>query len=718
MSSSFHFLAYILSFGQWKKAWAWIIVYSLFFTVASHAQDPELLLDSLRKVKLKSNRDYVLTVAEFIDEQTIGVMGDSTAVILQEAIGIARENQMTEALAAVLVDWGTFQVIREADTYMALEAYQEALNIYTKAKNIGKQVNVARLIGNIYKDKGRLEDALTYYLNALKDAEKLGDRSEQARSLGSIGLIHTNQEKNTEALSYFQQALDILLSMEEAKKDYDAIAITYSNMGSCEGKLGNYQKGIEYFEKALALDKEQENDYGVAFDQFSIAESFLGLGEYEEGLYRVNQAIKIFEEYEDTAALLGCELVKGQLYYKLNRPIEALQVLTTATDSAQKLEMLPLVKQGYEHLYQTFEDLGNTDKAYIYFKKYITVKDAISSAEIASSIDRLKGEYNAEKKAREIKALKTEAALKQAKINQQEQFVALMIVGGLFLLLLLTVFYGRYRIKQEANQELEQQQHLIEESRNKIIGSIRYGSRIQKALITASQPINEAFPESFILLKPRDVVTGDFYWYVNRGDEQILAAIDCTGHGVPGAFMTVFGYSLLNKIVNNDGVEEPAQILALLGLEVMKLFQTQDEDQVIQDGMDMALVKVNRKEKKLFFSGANRPMILHNKDGQQRVKPDRIGLGGTNMLERGKPFNTFEYDYEEGDTFYIFSDGYADQFGGPENRKFMTKRFRALLEEIQHLSMNAQKKKLELVFQDWKGKQKQTDDIIVIGVKL
>ncbi len=676
------------------------------------------LIDSLENAKKLSPSQYVRTTARLINEQSSAELGDQLKLFLEEALQTAREERLELPLAAILEDWGTYQVIQEANTYEALKAYQEALDIYEKEDAIVEQVVVARLMGNIYKDRGRLEDALNYYLTSLDDAEQLDNKSEMARALGSIGLIYKNQEKYSEAVGYFQQALEILNDLSGAESDLEAIAITYSNMGVCESELGNYEQAIKYFEEALKIDESLGSEYGIAFDNFSIAETYLNEGKHQEALGYIKKAIGIFEEFEDTASLLACRIVEGQLLHKVGESRKALFLLMESTEEAQALGMKPLVKQGYEQLYKAFEDLENTPKAYLYYKKYIAIKDSISSAEIASSIDRLKGQYDAEKKAEEIEKLKIEAALKQSQIDQQKQFFFFTAFGILLLLILLGVIYGRYQIKQHANQELEEQQKIIEDSNEKIMGSIRYGSRIQKALITASEPIEKAFPESFIFLKPRDVVTGDFYWYVNRGDEQILAAIDCTGHGVPGAFMTVFGYSLLNKIVNNDGVDEPSQILALLGFEVMKLFQTQEEDQVIQDGMDMALVKINQKEKKLYFAGANRPLILHNKEGQQQIKGDRIGLGGKKMLERGKPFNTFEYDYEPGDTFYIFSDGYADQFGGPESRKFMTKRFRELLNSLQKLSMQAQMKKLELTLKEWMGNERQTDDMIIIGVKL
>ena len=292
------------------------------------------------------------------------------------------------------------------------------------------------------------------------------------------------------------------------------------------------------------------------------------------------------------------------------------------------------------------------------------------------------------------------------------------VVGAILSLSFIVAMYNRYKLKQQANEELENKNHIIASTNEKMMGSIRYGRRIQKALLASGDQLDNAFPNSFIFLKPKDIVSGDFYWYADRGDEHILAAIDCTGHGVPGAFMTVFGYSLLNRIVSSDGVTEPSQVLELLGIEVMKLFQTKDEGQIIRDGMDMAIVRIDKKNRKLQFAGANRPLVLHTKDGQQRVRGDKVGLGGKTAVERGKAFTTFEHDYETGDAFYIFSDGYQDQFGGPDGRKFMSKRFRTLLEEVYPFDMKEQEQKLEDNLKEWMGNEKQTDDMIVIGVKL
>lgn len=700
-----------------KKHFVYLtIVFFCSLSYLSVGQQQSNVLKSLQEIQGLPVKERLQATADLITDAAITSSGDELYEYLEEGIQTAREESLTEELAQLLFDKGVYLVLKEAKTYEALTAYQEALDIFRRTGNDEMQVIIARFMGNIYKDRGRLKEALTYYLSALKEAEKIGDKTQQARSLGSIGLIYKNQEKYTTALEYFEKALTAL----DGQDDKQAVAITYNNMGTCESKLGNHGKALEFFNKALEMDKQNGDEYGVAYDHFAIAEVYSKQGKYNEALKNISTGTKLFQKFDDTASLLACRILQSQIYRGIGLNDKSLALLKIAADSAELLGMRPLLKQAYEETYKVYEELGATAQAYTYYKKYINIKDSIASLEVSASIDKLQNEYNAEKRAKEIDRLRIEAALNQAEIDQQKQLAIFTAFGIGLLLILLVVIYGRYRIKQQANEDLEAHQKIIEDSNEKMMGSIRYGSRIQNALVKASESLEIAFPDSFILLKPKDVVTGDFYWYVNRGDEQIIAAIDCTGHGVPGAFMTVFGYSLLNKIVNNDGVTEPSQILALLGIEVMNLFQTQEEDQVIQDGMDMALVKINQREKKLYFAGASRPMILQNAKGQQLIKGDRIGLGGTKLMERGKPFTTFTYEYEKGDAFYIFSDGYADQFGGTSNKKFMSKNFRSLLNDIQGLPMKEQEQRLETVIQEWmeEGGEKQTDDMIVIGVSL
>jgi tetratricopeptide (TPR) repeat protein len=706
-------------------------------------------LDSLRYIKANmQGKARVDAIVRIIDENSIIDLGDALVPYLEDAIHICRQEGYQKGLAEALLDLGVFHSVRRDDFFSAREALEESVELF-KSLDAKPQLMLAhRLVGNVNKDQGNLTDALNHYLEALKLAEDTKDVNEQARTLGSIGLVYKNQEKYKDALEYFNQALSLLQQDPDKDIDEEAVAITYTNMGLCESSLGEYDKALEFYKKALSIDQTLQSEAGIAYDYFAIAEVYEKMGNDKDALAYIGKSIEMFLALDDQGSVMGCRIVQAKLYKRLGMHEKSLDILHSTLASLAQMELKPLMRQVYEQLYLIYDDMGEPVKAYDYFKKYIAVRDSIASTEVSDSIERMRSAYDAEKKAQEIERLKVESALQQERIDNQNQLAIFGAFGTLLLLILLAVIYGRYQLKQKANEQLSAQNQLIEyanaqlafkkdalEAANiqmaeqkrevevaneKVLASIRYGSRIQNALIAAGEPIIQAFPQSFVLLRPKDIVSGDFYWYVNRGDEQIIAAIDCTGHGVPGAFLTVFGYSLLNKIVNNDGISEPAKVLEMLGKEIARLFQTQDEDQLIQDGMDMAYVRINRKEKLLQFAGADRPMILQTAQGQQFIKGDRMGLGGDRVFDRLEPFATFEHRYEAGDTFYIFSDGYADQFGGPneERRKFMGKNFKALIENIQPYDMATQRNMLERALLDWMGAEKQTDDIIVIGVKL
>jgi len=269
---------------------------------------------------------------------------------------------------------------------------------------------------------------------------------------------------------------------------------------------------------------------------------------------------------------------------------------------------------------------------------------------------------------------------------------------------------------EEQKRELEKSHFELEQKNKDTIASINYASRIQQAMLPTEENILRGIPLSFVLYKPRDIVCGDFYWFHPiDSDNYIIVCADCTGHGVPGALMTMIGNSLLNQIVIDGSITAPAKILDELDKRISgTLKQQKQHDSLIQDSMDLALLKVNKKERELIFCGAKRPCIyLHN--GQlTEFKGNKYTLGG---LSEAKTFEETRQKYQEDDVIYLFTDGYADQFGGDENKKYLIKHFREILEKIHSLPMTEQKAKLNTAIENWKKQNTQTDDILVIGIK-
>jgi serine phosphatase RsbU (regulator of sigma subunit) len=261
---------------------------------------------------------------------------------------------------------------------------------------------------------------------------------------------------------------------------------------------------------------------------------------------------------------------------------------------------------------------------------------------------------------------------------------------------------------QKVNQELEHQKQETE-------SSIRYASRIQTAILPVQEQIKKHIPQSFIFYKPKDVVSGDFYWFAEKGDEIIIAAIDCTGHGVPGAFMSMIGDALLKQIVHDWEIYQPNKILELLHKGIIKSLQQENNEN--KDGMDIAICKWNNKTKELQFAGAMNPLYIVQKGSFEELKGDKQPIGGY-QIKQLSDFSLHTIRITEPTQVYLFSDGFQDQFSEKENKKYKVKPFKELLAKISDLDAYKQQEIIENEFHSWKGNQEQTDDVLVIGLKL
>ncbi|HEY6162866.1 MAG TPA: SpoIIE family protein phosphatase [Bacteroidia bacterium] len=268
---------------------------------------------------------------------------------------------------------------------------------------------------------------------------------------------------------------------------------------------------------------------------------------------------------------------------------------------------------------------------------------------------------------------------------------------------------------RERTREVIEKSEKLEEAYDEIRDSINYARRIQEAILPSRDLITKTFPQHFILYKSKDIVCGDFYWFAEQGNEVHIAAVDCTGHGVPGALMTVIGNSLLNQIVNIADMSSPADILHQLD---KKLLQTLQQHGVgnTHDGMDVALCRYDKRKNEIAFSGAKRTLYLFRDGALKEVSGNKLPIGSF-QYEFEKRFTDHLIPVKPNDTFYIFTDGYQDQFGGPNGKKFMVKQFRDELKRIQHMNMKDQGKYLDEIFEKWKGENQQTDDVLVIGIR-
>ena len=263
---------------------------------------------------------------------------------------------------------------------------------------------------------------------------------------------------------------------------------------------------------------------------------------------------------------------------------------------------------------------------------------------------------------------------------------------------------------------IEKQRKELEIKNTAIIDSLRYAQRIQSALMPSENLVKKIMPESFIFFRPRDIVSGDFYWIHQKNDIISIATVDCTGHGVPGAFMSIIGYELLRTLTGQQSVKDPAWVLNELNSRLKNLFGD-SENISLRDGMDVAFVIIEKQKRKLHFAGAFSSLFIVRNDKILEVDGDRFSVTLSQDSEDPKEFQSHEIDLLPEDVVYMFSDGYIDQFGGPESKKFKYRRFRFLLLNIYRLPMMEQKRILENTFDNWKGENDQVDDVLVIGFR-
>lgn len=270
--------------------------------------------------------------------------------------------------------------------------------------------------------------------------------------------------------------------------------------------------------------------------------------------------------------------------------------------------------------------------------------------------------------------------------------------------------------EQIPDQQLVQRLAYLESKASEMEESIRYAGNLQRSILPNERIFQNIFNDAFVMFQPKDIVSGDFYWIFQHHDDVYFAVGDCTGHGVPGALVNIAGNTLLRQIIRLEGVSDPALIIRLLDNELTALFNENLTEGTRRDGMDIVFCKFNLKSRKGSFCGAGRPLYLIREGQLVEFKkgPDSIGYNPDGI----KFFETIHFSLEKGDTFYLFSDGYTDQFGGENIKKFNRNRFRNLLLSMQEFSLSKQKKELELSFENWKGIQEQVDDVCVIGIKV
>lgn len=595
---------------------------------------------------------------------------------------------------------------------MSIEFGERYLTMAEELQDSSAMVEGLQNLGITYYNIGDFEKTIQCFLQALRIEEGRNHIKGVAQAYNNLGVVFEEIGQEKKALDYYQRSLTI----KEELKDSLFIANTISNIGYIYLNMGQVREALEHFNQSLALDEMLNNEEGIIKSLNNIGESFTALNKYDSALHYFNLALgksEALSTYEK--AQLYNNVAKVYLNSKNYR--KAIEIYQMALMLGKTVQAVVNIQESYKGLSDAYSGLRDFEKGLEYYKLYTANKDSVLSEDSAIKIARIETDYRIQKREKEIELLKKEAEIRNLNLTKNRA-VSYFLMGSLLLFLALVgILYHKYHFKQKANEMLEHQNREIANKNLNILDSILYAKGIQEAILPDTTVLDKVFKEAFIYCTPRDIVNGDFFWFAGRGNFMVMAAVDCTGHGVPGAFMTVMGNSMLNQIVLEHDIYKPSEILYELNKSVLNTLHQENFNMNKNDGMDIAICLYDTTSGELVFAGAKRPIYYFKDNMFNAIKGSKYSVGGTFNRQK-KCFEDHTIQLNPNDTFYLFSDGITDQFGEKMNKKFMNKRWKELLMSVQPLSMDAQRKAIEKTMEEWRGGFEQTDDMLVIGVRV
>jgi len=595
----------------------------------------------------------------------------------------------------------------------------EELEIARSKKLKKWEAKALNTIGASYQIKGNYLKAIEFYQQSLKVSESIGEMKRVASSLANIGSLYINIGEFEKALDYQNKSLVLFRKLDMK----GGMASALNNIGIIYNNIANYEKALEYNEQGLKLYEELGDKQGIAAATGNIGNIYMSLKNYEKALEYQQKSLLITQEIGDKPGIASNFTSIGRILSQQKKYDKALPFLTQAIKVAKESEDIFSEKEASYVLYEVYKQTNNPKKSLEYYEYYVALRDSILKEDNKRDIQKKELEYEYEKKAaadsvknEEEKRVKDALIVAKNAQIEQDKTQKIALFGGLILLVVFGGFiYSRFRVSQQQkkiieikSKETEEQKTIIEEKQKEILSSISYAKRIQYTLLAHDELLDKNLKEYFILFKPKDIVSGDFYWATANEKGFYLAVCDSTGHGVPGAFMSLLNISFLNEAINEKNIVHTNEVFN----HVRQRLITSISADGAQDGMDAVLIKLNGN--KIEYAAANSSPILIRNNEARDLPYDKMPIGKSEQI---REFNKYMLETEKGDMLYFCTDGYADQFGGEQGKKFKHKQLQELLLTIYTKPVAEQKKILNDVFENWKGSLEQVDDICIIGIK-
>lgn len=601
-----------------------------------------------------------------------------------------------------------------AQALTIIGSYPQADSLIQEQLELSERLNYKKGIADAYSNlgvacnyQGDYSHSLDYLLKALSLYEQLNDRRGQAIALKYIGTVYAQEGDSTDAVDYLHKALHIFVEI----KDTDYIATSLLSVGNLYEAQGDHPNALAHISKALQLFKAIKERDGIGSALMYMGDVYNNRNDYPQALDYYGQALNIFDNLGDKAGVCGIFASEGKIYRKQGNMSKALEFDNKAVTIAREIGALDVIQSVEKELSEIYAKKGDGMKALLHYKAYDAIRDTIFNQQ--NTQRAMREEMNlefAKKEAIEKAGDEKREALHKEEVRKKE--TTIYYISGI---LVLVIGFAGYAYS--SNMRVRKAKRVIEEKNTQITESINYAERIQRSVLPAMDNIKKSFPQSFVLYMPKDIVSGDFYFFDRHQEKTYIAVADCTGHGIPGAFMSMLCEEKLNDVVkSNLGTGE---ILKQVNVG-LKASLHQADDEGAQDGMDIALCAVtpSLNGMKISYSGANRPLWIVPKGKReiQELLPAKKSIGTFTSCE--EDYSTYIVQLQEGDTFYMFTDGYTDQFGGEEGKKISIAKFKELLLSLQGKPMPEQEKALASFLQDWKKDMAQQDDILVMGVRV
>lgn len=624
----------------------------------------------------------------------------------------------------------------------AVSAFNQALTVRKRMGDKKGMAGVYNGIGMIYSDQGNYAEALKNYFSSLKIKEAIGDKKGISNCYNNIGLVYYDQHNYEESIKNHLAALKIRKEINDAH----GIAYSYNNIGNVYFELKDYPAALKSHSASLKTMIELGDQNGIANSYNNVAAVYFDQGTKESNaeirnekldlaLKNFKAALSIREMTLENQGIAMCYGNIAAVFAKQKKIIEAKTYFEKAKRLSEKMAEKEILRETYHGLAELDSVQGDFKGAYINYLLYISYRDSLDNEESRKQTIQNQMTYDFEKKeaiaaTEHKKELEHQQQLAKERSRKQYAIIFATVIG-LFIVMVFSVFVLRsLRITKKQNgiieaqkNEVEEQKHLVVEKQKEIIASITYAKRLQRAILPSDEELKKHLPDNFVLYQPKDIVAGDFYWMHVSGDYVFIAAADSTGHGVPGAMVSVVCSNALNRAVDEFKLTDTGKILDKTRDLVLETFAKSGEE--IKDGMDISLLCINRAIKQITWSGANNQLWFISRI---EVDVSKTGYGAVTEIKANKqaigktynpsPFSTHALDFKAGDLFYLITDGFADQFGGPKGKKFKYKALNNKLVSIAHFNLAEQKQELLNTFHSWKGELEQVDDVTIIGIRV